>query len=262
MTEEWSADRIQDATYRAKFLDVPKIIADWTSEAGGIAGKDVLDFGCGEGTMAVAMAVDQNAHRVVGVDVHREIESALPLAQSQLGLRRLPDNLQIEMVDPSASLEKFGSFDVIYSWSVFEHIQQDLLLDCLAKMKRVLRPQGVMFLQTTPLFYSAYGSHLEPWIPVPWAHLSMQQNLYYAELRKRTSNQEEYESLLRTYETLNRATDWQIIRAAKAAGFEITREHRTYDDFPIPDEVREIYKEEALRTNQLVFLAKHATEQV
>ncbi|EIF28195.1 methyltransferase family protein [Burkholderia sp. Ch1-1] len=258
MLENWSTDKIQDPEYKVKFVDVPNIIAEWLGEHGGITGKDVLDFGCGEATMAVGVALRHGARRVVAVDVHPIINDALPLARAQLGLNRLPYNLEIKLVDPEASLEELGMFDVIYSWSVFEHVRQDLIVECLTKIKRALRPGGMMFLQTTPLFYSAFGSHFQQWIPEPWAHLSMQQDLLFARVRAKVQNDADYDSLMRTYETLNRATDTQIIRAIREAGFEIVKEHRTYDEYPIPPDLSEVYQEKVLRTQQLVFLAKHA----
>jgi cyclopropane fatty-acyl-phospholipid synthase-like methyltransferase len=257
MSEDWSAESIQDATYRSKFIDVPAVIADWVGDHGGLAGKDVLDFGCGEATMALGIALRYGARRVVGVEIHEEIDNAVPYARAQLGLERLPANLELKRVEADSSLEVLGSFDVVYSWSVFEHVTQTAILDCLVKLRRVLRPAGVMFLQTTPLFYSAEGSHLKPWVPAPWAHLSMQQDLFYAALRAATENRKQADDLQWVYETLNRVTAPELLRAANEAGFEIIREYRTYDEIPIPEPLKEIYTEEALTTQQLVFLAKN-----
>jgi hypothetical protein len=53
-------------------------------------------------------------------------------------------------------------------------------------------------------------------------------------------------------------TAQQLTRAVKQAGFEIVREYRTYDEIDIPDDLAEIYREEVLKTNQLVLRAKHA----
>jgi SAM-dependent methyltransferase len=258
MSESWSADRIEDDTYRTKFINVPNIIADWLRDHGGFAGRDVLDFGCGEATTALGIALRHSAHRVVGVEIHEEIDNALPYAKAQLGLARLPENLELVRLGPDSSLDAIGTFDVVYSWSVFEHVRQDLIVDCFAKIKRVLRPHGVMFLQTTPLFYSAEGSHMKPWVPAPWAHLTMQQDLFYAALRERTNSQDQADELQWVYETLNRVTAPQLLRAVKQAGFEIVREYRTYDELPVPAELKEIYTEDVLTTNQLVFLARHA----
>jgi 2-polyprenyl-3-methyl-5-hydroxy-6-metoxy-1,4-benzoquinol methylase len=257
MSEKWS-DKIRDSTYRAKFIDVPNIISDWVREHGGLEGRDILDFGCGEATMALSIALRFNARRVVGVETHAEIDNCIPYARTQLGLERLPPNLELMRLDPDAPLEQTGLFDVVYSWSVFEHVSQDLIIDCLKKLKRVLRPNGIMFLQTTPLYFSAEGSHLKPWVPAPWAHLSMQQDLLYAALRKKTDSQDQFEHLRFVYESLNRVTAPGLIRTAEQSGFKIVRDYRTYDEMEIPNDLREIYQEDTLRTNQLVFLAVHA----
>jgi 2-polyprenyl-3-methyl-5-hydroxy-6-metoxy-1,4-benzoquinol methylase len=247
-----------DETYRAKFLNVPDIIADWVRDHGGLEGRRILDFGCGEATMALGIALRHGAERVVAIDTHSEIDNCRVYAKAQLGLDSLPDNLELVRMEPDAPLDTLGTFDVIYSWSVFEHVSQDLIIDCFEKMKRVLRPGGVMFLQTTPLYYSAEGSHLKPWVPAPWAHLAMQQDLFYAALRAKTDSEEQALHLIWVYETLNRVTAPQLLRAAKRAGFKIVREYTTVEEFEIPEDVKEIYNEDVLRTNQLVFLAKHA----
>ncbi len=255
----WSAESITDDVYRTKFLNVPDIIAEWTEPHGGLSGRDILDFGCGEATMAMGVALRHGAKRVVAVEIHDEIDNCLPYAKAQLGLEIPPPNLELRKVSAESDLSDFGMFDVIYSWSVFEHVSQELITDCLIKMRKILRPNGVMFLQTTPLYYSAWGSHFGPWIPAPWAHLSMQQDRLYSALREKTESQEQADHLQWVYETLNRVTAPQLLEAAQEAGFEILREYKTYDEIDIPAELMGIYQEDALRTAQLVFLATPST---
>ena len=67
MDTDWSADRITDPVYRQKFFAVTDVIAEWVSNHGGLAGRDILDFGCGEATMALGIALRYGARRVVGV---------------------------------------------------------------------------------------------------------------------------------------------------------------------------------------------------
>lgn len=257
---EWSAERIQDPVYRTKFVGVTDIIADWVASYGGLGGRDVLDFGCGEATMALGIALRYGARRCVGVEIHSEIDNAIPYAAAQLGLNHLPRNLELIKVEADSPLTPLGTFDVVYTWSVFEHVRQDLIVECLQKLRQVLRPGGVMFLQTTPLYYSAEGSHFKPWIPEPWAHLSMQQDLFYEALRSATDGPQQAVDLIGVYEGLNRMTARQLIRAVQQAGFEVLREYRTYDDLPIPDHLLEVYTKEALTTQQVVLLAGHANE--
>ncbi|TDG09063.1 class I SAM-dependent methyltransferase [Paraburkholderia guartelaensis] len=257
----WSIDGITDRTFRAKFLDVPDAMSAWLNEVGGFEGKDVLEFGCGEATAALGIALRYHPRRLVATEIQSsELDRAIPLAREQLGLNELPLNLELTKVDPAERLDHTGRFDIAYSWSVFEHVRQDLIADCLTKIFDVLRPGGYMFLQTTPLYYSAFGSHFAQWIPMPWAHLSMQHNLLCDEIRRQVTDSDECRILLSMYETLNRATDSHILDTARSVGFEIVREHRTYDAFPIPEQLLRIYQESVLRTNQLVFLARRSAD--
>jgi 2-polyprenyl-3-methyl-5-hydroxy-6-metoxy-1,4-benzoquinol methylase len=118
--------------------------------------------------MALSMAIRKEAHRVVGVDVLDVYEGCLPQAQEEIGLRSLPGNLEFRQIIPGQELEQFGQFDVIYTWSVVEHIVQDMLVRALASIKTALKPNGSVFLQISPLYFSAGGSHLAPWVPEPW----------------------------------------------------------------------------------------------
>lgn len=206
MSRNWSADTIRDPTYRSKFINVPDVIVEWLKDHGGVGGRDILDFGCGEATMALGLALRHEPRRIVGVETHNAMDNAAPFAKAQLGLDHLPDNLELVRLNTDLPLDGIGTFDVIYSWSVFEHVSQELIVPCLVKLKDVLRPEGVMFLQTTPLYYSAEGSHMKPWVPAPWAHLSMQQSRFYAALREKTDDLVQADQLQHLYEELNRVT--------------------------------------------------------
>ncbi len=253
---EYAYDKITDPVYRHKLIDVPNIIADWLAPVGGLSDKTILDFGCGEATMALGMALLHSPKRVVGTEIHGEINRCLPDAQMHLGLNTLPSNLELIRTGESSSLRELGPFDIVYSWSVFEHVGQDLIAGCMATLFDALHPGGYMFLQTTPLYYSAWGAHMRPQIPRPWVHLELQRSRLYDELRSQFPSPQDADHLIWVYETLNRATANQLLSAATSAGFEIVNRYVTYDDDEIPGQLLEIYTEDALRTAQLVFLAR------
>ena len=85
-TQEWSVERISDSVYHSKFVDCVRIISEWTADYFEIEGKDVLDFGCGEATTAIGMALQKQPRRMVGVEIQDEYLRCLPLARDQIGL--------------------------------------------------------------------------------------------------------------------------------------------------------------------------------
>ena len=99
LNPNWSAANVTDPTYPQKFLDVPKILADW---CGSLSGLSILDFGCGEATMAISLALHYPDSRVTGLDVMPDLERCLPLARSQIGLQSLPANLACVASSPGS----------------------------------------------------------------------------------------------------------------------------------------------------------------
>jgi SAM-dependent methyltransferase len=250
----WSLDRITDDTYRQKFTDVPLIIQNWMAPHGGLHGKEILDFGCGEASSAMGIALQYQAARVVGIDIMSDPDLCLPLAQQQLGLQELPPNLSLHQVKPGQMHDPEDQFDLIYSWSVFEHVEQTLLATTLEQLRGMLKPGGNLMIQIAPLYFSAEGSHLNPWIPEPWGHLVNQHSRYRAKLAACT-DEARFRLLWSTYSTLNRITAPQLIAAVHAAGFTLSREYFTTDKREIPEVLQGVYTEEVLRTDQVVLLA-------
>ncbi len=250
-----SIESIRDEAYRAKFVTVPHIISEWAADHGGLARREILDFGCGEGTSALGIALANKTSRVVGVDIMRDIDRCLPLAREQLEVDALPENLRLYQVKPGALHTHRSRFDLIYSWSVFEHIDQSIFFDVLGLLYKALRPGGLLFVQIAPLYFSSEGSHLCQWVPEPWGHLTNQDNLYHAKLARACNDEIQLQSLLSMYTTLNRITASQLVSKIEFAGFEILREYRSHEPLTPSKELCEIYREDALLTNQVVILA-------
>jgi len=101
-------------------------------------GRTVLDFGCNTGYGSDLMAV--SASQVTGVDV---AERAIAIAQQKYHR----DNLRFKLVDGKSLPFSDGSFDVVVSFQVIEHIAR--LDSYFEELRRVLRPDGLLFL-TTP----------------------------------------------------------------------------------------------------------------
>jgi 2-polyprenyl-3-methyl-5-hydroxy-6-metoxy-1,4-benzoquinol methylase len=252
---DWSIDLIQDQGFAARFTTVVDILEDWTAAYGGFAGKHVLDFGCGEGITALSLALRYPDATVLGTDIMPDIERCLPTARDQIGLMYLPGNLSLRQVQPDQPIVAEQPFDIIYSWSVIEHVDRRLLADTFRRFHDALRPGGYLFTQIDPLYYSSEGSHLFAWVPERWGHLVNQDDVYIEKLRANCRSDEEHRHLVGTYRTLNRLTTQELREVVTGTNFRIVREYVTAEDFLIPAPLLGCYKEDALRTNQIVILA-------
>jgi SAM-dependent methyltransferase len=252
----WSLDRISDESFRAKFLTVPQIVNDWVAEHRSLEGAEVLDFGCGEGIAALGLALNHGARRVVGVDIMPDPERCIGVAQAQIGLQALPLNLQLHRVRPGFLHDSNDRFDVIYSWSVFEHVDQRLIGKTLGLIKGALKPGGLFLAQIAPLYHSAEGGHLFHRIPEPWGHLLNQDDVYFEKLAATVPDSAELEALWSTYRTLNKITAVGLVESVRNAGFEILKRYVTQDAHEPSNALKVIYHEDVLRTNQIVLLMR------
>jgi SAM-dependent methyltransferase len=135
-----------------------KVIA-FLERAGVTIGGRVLDAGCGGGGMPLSLA--EEARFVVGIDpVER-----FPDAGVRLGRERGVRNLHFAVADGMALAFTDGSFDLVLSHAVIEHVRDAprYLRECA----RVLTPGGHVYLSTAP-YLSFAGAHLPRLrIPVP-----------------------------------------------------------------------------------------------
>ena len=130
----------------------------------------ILDVGCGDGITDLGMFLRYQPERLVGVDPFRGYERLAEVAAAQ-GLPLDPWPAGLEFCDADANHLPFAddSFDVIVSWGSVEHIAGGYL-QALREMKRVLRPDGLMFIHPG-LFYSNVGHHLGEFSDEPFFHL-------------------------------------------------------------------------------------------
>ncbi len=97
------------------------------------SGKDVLDLGCGSGYGIASLA--SHARSVVGVDV-----SAAAVAYAREHYR-LPNLRYEEIIADRPTPFPEGSFDVVLSFQVIEHVVNDSAY--VAEVRRLLRSGGV-----------------------------------------------------------------------------------------------------------------------
>jgi SAM-dependent methyltransferase len=121
-----------------------------------IAGKVVIDFGCGEGVDAVEMA-SRGAKRVIGVDMREDV---LKVGEQKAISAGVQDNcLFVTSTHEPA--------DIVVSMDAFEHFADPA--DILRVMNMLLKPDGEVLVSFGPTWYHPLGGHL--FSVFPWAHL-------------------------------------------------------------------------------------------
>jgi SAM-dependent methyltransferase len=120
-----------------------------------VAGKHVLDFGCGEGRQAAALAAKYRSH-VVGFDTN--------VKTLQIAMQRKSDR-----VDFTTRLDPGRRFDVVVSQDAMEHFTNPAA--AIEAMTNALAPGGKILMTFGPPWYAPYGSHMYFFCRLPWINL-------------------------------------------------------------------------------------------
>jgi len=169
--------KLDQAAYQAwEYAEAERIHVDFSPEWN-LAGKTVLDVGCGLGGKLLFYA-QSGARRVVGIDLRpASARAALDLAAQH----RMADRVEVVVADAARLPFAPGSFDAIVSVNVVEHVDDPRAV--LQASHRALRPKGLAFLHFPP-YYSPWGPHVEGWIHFPWPHLFFSEKTLIAALRR------------------------------------------------------------------------------
>ncbi len=101
-------------------------------------GEQVLDVGCGTGTLAIEVACRVGTTgRVVGVDPGTQ---QIARARSKAARGNLPIDFQIGVIEQLPFLDQ--TFDVVFSTLMMHHLPAPLKRQGLAEIARVLKPGG------------------------------------------------------------------------------------------------------------------------
>ncbi len=121
-----------------------------------IRGKDVIDFGCGDGHETVELA-QHGARSVVGIDL---LTFRFPEAERRAREAGVSDKVRFLVAPDSPA-------DVIVSLDSFEHFDApDQILETMASF---LRPGGRVVASFGPTWYHPLGGH--SFSVFPWSHL-------------------------------------------------------------------------------------------
>jgi 2-polyprenyl-6-hydroxyphenyl methylase/3-demethylubiquinone-9 3-methyltransferase len=118
----------------------PVRLAYVTERAGGLAGKSVLDVGCGGGLLAEAMATE--GARVTGIDMAAD---TLAVARHHAWQRGLSIDYRLETAEAWAGRQA-GRYDVVTCMELVEHVPRPAQL--VAACAALVRPGGDVFFAT------------------------------------------------------------------------------------------------------------------
>ncbi len=102
-----------------------------------IAGKEVLDIGCGIGGIDLLLINQFNAGRVVGIDIEPELVAK---ARQRIEKAGLSDRIEVKRVRPGPLEFSNASFDIVFTKDSLIHIEDKQAI--FNEIFRVLRPGG------------------------------------------------------------------------------------------------------------------------
>jgi cyclopropane-fatty-acyl-phospholipid synthase len=150
-------------TFRESLAEAEEIMLGLTCERAGLAdGQDILELGCGWGSLSLWMAARYPNSRITGVSNSRTQREHIEGVARRRGL----GNLRIITCDmnhfepPGGD----GQFDRVVSVEMFEHMKNYRRL--LANIGRWLRPDGRLFVHI--FTHKEYAYHFIPRGPGDW----------------------------------------------------------------------------------------------
>jgi SAM-dependent methyltransferase len=202
-----------------------------------LEGKQVADIGCGDGIIDLGVAHKARPAKLIGYDVRTPDAEALARTVEAVGLEQpIPDAasfaLTASTVDHLPAPD--STFDFAYSWSVFEHVAKPA--EMFTEIRRVLKPDGVLFLQIWPLYHSEHGGHLWLSYPDEFPHLrkpdsEIERKLKFEPATDPTRPADD------EYRSLNRLTIDDLQRALMAGGLMPTKLELMAETVHIPKEL-------------------------
>lgn len=174
-------------------------------------GRRVLDFGCGGGWQAAALA-RLGAAYVLGVDTNPRVLEGARARESGTA----PGRLRFE---PAVPPEQAGSFDVVVSQNAMEHFGDPV--GVLREMRAALAPGGRLLVTFGPPWLAPSGSHMHFFTRVPWVNLLFsERTVMSVRARYRADGARRYEEV---ESGLNRMTLRRFERVVAGAGLRFER---------------------------------------
>lgn len=149
--EEWNIDNALSILDRV-FPEFENLIKE----------KEILDYGCGTGYQALALARN-GAKYVLGLDTDKE---ALKKAEAL----SMTFDLTSQVEFASMIEDRYrGRFDLVISQNSMEHFEDPI--KAIDDMKFVLNQNGSILITFGPPWFAPYGSHMHFFTRIPWVNI-------------------------------------------------------------------------------------------
>lgn len=227
--------------FREHFDTAAAEVIDFLAASGiELTGREVADVGTGDGIIDLGVALKAKPTQLVGFDISEtDPERLLTLAKREGVAKELPPGLEFRLSEPTRLPWDDNSFDVVFSWSTFEHVAEPIPL--LRDIHRVMRPLGVLMIQLWPLFHSQHGSHLWQYFPEGFVQLLCTDMEIETAVRQNPGPDVEWsEKLLAEFRSCNRITLDGLHAALSAAGFRVSKIELMSETVVVPPELKQV----------------------
>ena len=103
--------------------------------------SNLLDVGCGPGTITIDFATRLSEGTVLGIDISDEIIRKARIASQELGL----DNCSFDIGDTYHLDFEDNTFDIVHAHQLLQHLTDPVA--AIKEMRRVVRPGGIVALR-------------------------------------------------------------------------------------------------------------------
>jgi ubiquinone/menaquinone biosynthesis C-methylase UbiE len=259
---------------RARMVDVPIVTSRF---CGDLSGLKILDIGCGDMMMDIGLQSLNPAH-ITGIDVRVPDFDVLQHAEREVSVAgyAVPsdckDRLAHRVYGGKTLPFPDNSFDLVFSWGVFEHVSYPKIT--LSEARRVVKPEGRIFVVVWPWFHSFHGSHLVEYIPEPYFHLRRSERWVWEQLNQYLASHPELaeehvrflrpegytgrsfllEVMWREYRALNRYSARRFLRDAVNLGLIAEKVEAQIEEHPTAPKVSsEVYADLVTAGSMVLF---------
>ncbi len=165
-----------------------EVLIPWIEQTVSLAGKTVLEYGCGNAAVSCAFA--SRARRVIGVDIDA---GWIELGRQSVRERAI-ENVELEQHSPDLILDAIarrrGQVDVFLLYAVLEHLTIEERLAVLRLAREVVNPNGAIVVCEAPNRLIYFDHHTAQ---MPFFHLLPER--LALEYRSRSGRQDFKEAL-------------------------------------------------------------------